>query len=94
MKGSRRFCGPLSRTRANGGGSFRSELKDIGRVFVVALVLDTTYQLVVLRWFYPVQLLIVAVACAVVPYALVRGPVTRLARALSRRRSAKEKRRG
>ncbi len=73
---------------------FRSELNDVGRVFIMALVLDTTYQLVFLRWFYPVQLLIVAVACAIVPYALVRGPVTRLARALSSRRSAKEKRRG
>ena len=73
---------------------FRSEWKDVGRVFVIALVLDATYQLVFLRWFYPVQLLIVAVACAIVPYALVRGPVTRLARALSSRRSAKEKQRG
>jgi hypothetical protein len=71
----------------------RSEFKDTGRIFVVALVLDTTYQLVFLRWFYPVQLLIVAVACAVVPYALVRGPVTRLARALSRRGVPKENRR-
>ncbi len=74
-------------------GLFRSEWKDVGRVFVMALVLDTTYQLVFLRWFYPVQLLIVAVVCAIVPYALVRGPVTRLARALSGRRSAKETRR-
>ncbi len=73
---------------------FRSELNDVGRVFVMALVLDTAYQLLFLRWFYPVQLLIVAVACALVPYALVRGPVARLARALSRRRTAKENGRG
>jgi hypothetical protein len=58
----------------------RSALKDIGRVFVVAIVLDTTYQLAILHWFYPIQLLIVAVACAVVPYVVVRGPVTRLTR--------------
>jgi len=60
----------------------RSMLKDIGRVFIVALVLDTTYQLIILRSFYPVQLLIVAVACAIVPYVLIRGPVTRLTRIL------------
>jgi len=60
-------------------------LKDIGRVFVIAVVLDTTYQLVVFRWIYPIQLLIVAVACAVVPYVLVRGPITRLARLLYRK---------
>ncbi|MCU0725772.1 MAG: hypothetical protein MUE73_08295 [Planctomycetes bacterium] len=59
---------------------FRSLLKDIGRVFIMAIVLDTTYQIVFLRWFYPVQVLIVAVACAIVPYVVIRGPVTRLAR--------------
>lgn len=60
----------------------RAALKDIGKIFVVAVVLDTTYQLVVLRWFYPVQLLFVAVASAIVPYILVRAPTTRIAHAL------------
>ena len=60
----------------------RSGLKDFGRIFIVAVVLDTLYQLIVLRAFYPVQLLIVAVACAIVPYVLIRGPVTRLTRGL------------
>jgi len=60
----------------------RSGLKDVGRIFIVAIVLDTAYQLMILRAFYVVQLLIVAVACAVVPYALIRGPVTRLTRGL------------
>jgi hypothetical protein len=59
---------------------FRSAVRDIGRVFVFALVLETVYQLAFLRAFYPVQLLIVAVACAVVPYVLVRGPVLRITR--------------
>ena len=58
----------------------RSAMKDIGRVFIMALVMDTTYQLLVLRWLYPLQLLIVAVACAIVPYVLLRGPITRVAR--------------
>ncbi len=61
---------------------FRSGLKDIGRIFIVALVMDTIYQLVVLRAFYLVQMFIVAVACATVPYIVIRGPVTRLARGL------------
>jgi hypothetical protein len=65
---------------------FRSAVKDIGRVFVFALVLDTTYQLMVLRSVYVVQLLIVAVACAVVPYVLIRGPVTRVANRMYRHR--------
>ena len=59
---------------------FRSGLQDVGRVMIVAVVLDTAYQVLVLRWFYPGQVLIVAVVCAVVPYVLVRGPITRIVR--------------
>ena len=69
------FNDPVERRRL-----IRTGLKDFGKVFLVACVLDTTYQLVVLRAFFPVQLLIVAVVSAVMPYALIRGPVTRLAR--------------
>jgi len=65
----------------------RIALKAIGRVFVIAVVLDTIYQLLVLRWIYPIQLLIMAVGCAVVPYVLVRGPIIRLARMLFRRQA-------
>jgi hypothetical protein len=64
---------------------FRMALKDIGRVFIVAIVLDTAYQLMVFRWVYPGEVLVVAVVCAVVPYVLVRGPITRLARLLYRK---------
>jgi hypothetical protein len=66
---------------------FRSALKDIGRVFIVAIVLDTAYQLWVFRWVYPGEVLIVSVACAIVPYVLVRGPIIRLVRLLFRTRS-------
>ena len=64
---------------------FLSGLEDFGRIFIVACVLDTTYQIVVFRAFYPVQMLIVAVVCALVPYFLVRGPIMRLAHLLHRR---------
>jgi hypothetical protein len=58
----------------------RSGWKDVGRVFILALVLDTAYQLIVLRAFYVVQALIVAVALAIVPFALFRNVVSRLMR--------------
>ena len=57
--------------------------KDVARVFIVAIVLDTIYQAMVLQTFYVVQALIVAVVCAIIPYMLFRGPTTRLARALT-----------
>ena len=64
---------------------FRSGLKDFGKVFIVACVLDTTYQIMVLRSFYLGEMLVVAVVCAIVPYFLIRGPVTRIARLLYRK---------
>ena len=52
---------------------------DVSRVFVVAVLLDVIYQLMMFGWIYPVQALLVAALLALLPYALVRGPVTRLA---------------
>ena len=78
------FTKPTERRRL-----FRSAVEDIGRVFIVAVVLDTAYQLFVLRAFHIGELLIVAVGCAIVPYVLVRGPITRLARLLYQKRAAR-----
>ncbi len=55
----------------------------ISRIFIVACVLDTIYQVVFLRAFYPIQVLIVAIGCAIVPYVLIRGPTTRIVRCCS-----------
>ncbi len=60
--------------------------KDITRVFIMAMVLDTLYQITMLRAFYVLQALIVAVGCAIMPYLLFRGPTARLTRLLGRRR--------
>ena len=54
--------------------------KDVGKLLLVAVLLDTIYQVAVLRWFYPVQALIVAVVLAIVPYLLVRGLANRIGR--------------
>ena len=58
----------------------RQGWKDVGKIFLLALVLDVIYQVIVLRWVYPVQMLIVATAMALVPYLVVRGPTNRIAR--------------
>ena len=51
-------------------------------MFVVAVVLDAVYQLIVQRGMFLLELLVVAIVLAIVPYVLVRGPVSRLAAAL------------
>jgi hypothetical protein len=54
--------------------------KDVGKVFIIAVVLDVIYELIVYRWVYPGQAVIVATVLAIVPYLLIRGPVTRIMR--------------
>jgi hypothetical protein len=53
--------------------------KSIGKVFILATVLDVVYQLIEHRWtIYPGEALLVAIILAIVPYLLIRGPVNRI----------------
>ena len=58
----------------------REGWKSTARVFILAVVMDVIYQFIVQRWIYPGEVVIVAVLLALVPYVLIRGPVTRIAR--------------
>ena len=42
----------------------RDGWKWVGKVFVIAVILDLVYQLIVFRWFYPGEALLVAVILA------------------------------
>ena len=52
--------------------------RSVGTVFVLALVLDVAYQIIVLRFVYPVEALMVAFTLAIAPYLILRGLVNRL----------------
>jgi len=54
--------------------------KSVGKVFILAIVLDVVYQIVVLRFVYPGEVIIVAFLLAIVPYLILRGLVNRIAR--------------
>ena len=54
--------------------------KAVGKIFIIAIIIDVVYQYIVFRWFYPGEAIIVAVILALVPYLLIRGPVNRIAR--------------
>lgn len=62
----------------------RQGRRDVGKLFIMACLLDVVYQLIVVRWVYPLETLIVATTLAIVPYVLLRGVVGRLARRLHR----------
>ena len=59
---------------------FRQFWNDAWKVFVLAIVLDAIYQLIVQRGVYVLELLIVATILALLPYIALRGPVGRIAR--------------
>ena len=50
----------------------RDGWKAVGKIFVIAVIIDLVYQLIVLRWFYPGEALLVAVILAFIPYLLIR----------------------
>jgi hypothetical protein len=58
--------------------------KSVGKVFILAILIDAVYQFMVFRFLYPVEALIIAVILAIVPYLVMRGPINRLLRGLAR----------
>ncbi|HEY5837470.1 MAG TPA: hypothetical protein VIT19_00450 [Pyrinomonadaceae bacterium] len=74
--------------KRQGADLLREGWKSIARVFVLAITMDVIYQLIFLRWIYPLELILVAILLAVVPYLMVRGPVNRIVRRLRSKREA------
>jgi hypothetical protein len=64
---------------AHRGEMIRDGWKSVSQVFVLALALDVVYQIMVLRFVYPGEAIIVAFGLAIVPYLILRGLVNRLA---------------
>jgi hypothetical protein len=58
--------------------------KDIGKLLIMTMILDAVYQLIVHRGVYVFELLTAVTVLAIIPYAIVRGPVNRIARFFSR----------
>jgi hypothetical protein len=73
------FANPLCRSYM-----LRDGWKDIGKVFFIAVALDVIYAMIVHRWIFPGQALLVGVVVAIAPYVLIRGLVARIWRRLPR----------
>jgi hypothetical protein len=69
------FTNPLKR-----GDRLNEGLISTARIILLGLCMDVIYQFIVLKTFYPGEAVIVAIALAVVPYVLLRGPFARIAR--------------
>ena len=52
--------------------------KSIGRIFLIAVVMDLIYQWIEYRWIFPIETIFIAIILAIVPYLVLRGPVNRI----------------
>jgi hypothetical protein len=59
----------------------REGWKAVAKIFILAVAIDVVYQLIVFRWIYMGEVLLVAFLLACVPYLLIRGPANRIASA-------------
>jgi hypothetical protein len=60
--------------------------KDVGKLFVIAMILDAIYHLIVHRGAHVGEMLITATVLPIIPYVLICGPVNRIARGTPQRR--------
>jgi hypothetical protein len=58
-------------------------LVSTARVLFFGILVDTIYQIRVFKTFYPGEALFTALLLAFVPYLLLRGPISRIARRMS-----------
>jgi hypothetical protein len=57
----------------------REGWKAVTRVILLGAAMDTIYQLIVFRWIHPLQLVVVVLGLAFLPYVIFRGPIERIA---------------
>jgi hypothetical protein len=58
----------------------REGLNATARIILLGIIMDAIYQVTVLKRFYPVEAVIIAVLLGFVPYLLFRDVVTRILR--------------
>ena len=59
------------------GPRVREAFAATSRIILLGLAMDTIYQIIAFRKFYPAEALIIAVVVPVIPYFLLRGPFQR-----------------
>jgi hypothetical protein len=70
----------VAHTRGERIERLREGLIATSRIILLGVVMDAIYQFLEFPTFYPVGALLIALLLAFIPYLLIRGPVTRIAR--------------
>jgi len=53
--------------------------KAVARVMALGVFMELVYQLMVFQWVYALQLVVVVLGLALLPYVILRGPIERIA---------------
>ena len=72
------FWALFAADRSNRRDLMREGWKAVGKIFIIAVILDAVYQFITVRWFYPGEAVVTAVILAILPYLVLRGLVNRL----------------
>jgi hypothetical protein len=70
----------------------REGWRSVGRVFMAAVVIDLLYEAFVLRGVRPLQAVFVGALLGVLPYVVLRGLVSRVARIILHRKQSTKRR--
>ena len=73
------FTDPLHRREM-----MRDGWKSVGTIFILAVILDIVYQVMVLHAIRPLQTVLIATLLAILPYTAFRGPINRVAKMVRR----------
>ena len=52
--------------------------KNVGKVFILAIIMEVIFEIIEFKTVHPLDVLRVAFWLAIVPYMLMRGPVERI----------------
>lgn len=69
----------------------KSGWKSVGKVFIIAIILDIVFQFIVFHGLRPGAGIIAGVVLAIIPYVLLRGPVNRVIQRTSKVERSHEK---
>ena len=77
---ARPFWRRFSPTRAKRAGRLHEAVIATARIILLGLIMDTIYQFIEFETFHPAEAVIIALLLAFVPYVVLRGIISRIAR--------------
>jgi len=86
--GSAPFLATVLTDTAKRAGRLQEAVIATARIILLGLIIDTIYQFIEFKTFHPAEAVIIALLLAFVPYVVLRGIITRIARWWIGRQSA------